>query len=104
MRRFLARPSSKPPNTRLMRPIPGNPLIVASPLNGSTLSALAVTALLISACGGGGSASTSGPAKKTSATTSKPKPAATKAPTDADQLNALLQRRAAALGGDDAAA
>src|SRR4051794_11969402 len=106
MRRFLARPSSKPPNSRPMRgeefPQPGNPLTVASLLNGSRWSTFPVVALLITACGGGSASTSPQPAKRTSASVSKPKLKATKPPGDNAQLNKLLIVRASALQSGEA--
>src|SRR4051794_6294751 len=82
-------------------PSRGNSLIVASLLNGSRWSALPVVALLITACGGG-SASVSQPAKRTSASVSKPKATATKPPNDTEQLNKLLILRSSALQSGEA--
>jgi hypothetical protein len=70
-------------------------------LNCARWSALPVAALLITACGGG-SASTSQPAKKMSASVTKPKAAATKPPSDTEQLNKLLIVRASALQSGEA--
>jgi|GEM_PF-6424647 hypothetical protein len=60
---------------------------------------MAVTALLAAACGG----SRPAPSQTTTQapTTTKPKPTATRAPTDAEQLNRLLADRAAALRDGD---
>jgi hypothetical protein len=76
---------------------------VASLLNGSRWSALPVVALLITACGGGSASTSPQPAKRTSASVSKPKlAAATKPPDDNEQLNKLLTVRASALQSGEA--
>ena len=67
---------------------------------------MTATAVLVAACGGNDAPSQD---IKRAATTqspgqSKPKPAATKAPNDTEQLNEMLAKRAAALrDGDEAA-
>lgn len=71
------------------------------------MAAVAATALLVAACGGGGETASTQPTKQTSTKASadtKPKAAATKAPTESEQLNKLLTERAYALhSGDEAA-
>src|SRR4051812_40606266 len=69
----------------------GHSLTVASLFDGTRLAALAAAAFLITACGGGGT-SEKPPATKTTvhSATTKPKPAATRAPTDSAQLTHLL--------------
>ncbi len=62
---------------------------------GSRWAALAVSALLITACGSG-SAHTTPAAQKTESTT-KPKPTPTRAPGDTEQLTKLVSERAKAL-------
>ncbi len=67
---------------------------------------MTATALLIGACGGNDAPSqeTKRASTTQSSGQSKPKPAATKAPNDSEQLNELLATRAAALrDGDEAA-
>lgn len=66
---------------------------------------MTATALLVAACGGDSSTPPQD-AKRASTNTSgqsKPKPTATKAPTDSEQLNKLLAARAAALRDGDSA-
>src|SRR4051812_9301008 len=103
MRRYLARPSSKPPEPGLDSAVRGNSLTVASPLNSSRWAAPAVAALLITACGGG-SASNPQPAKGTTTATAKakPKPAPKRPPNDTQLLTQLLEKRASALRTADA--
>jgi hypothetical protein len=80
---------------------------VRSLLDTSRLAAVTATALLLGACGGDGETPKQD-TKRTSTTQtsgqSKPKPTATKAPTDTEQLRALLAARAAALRDGDGAA
>src|SRR5829696_4184911 len=105
MRRFLEPRSSKPPNSRPSEgedlALMGHPLIVASFVVGSRWAALAVSALLITACGGG-SASTTPVAKKASTSASKAKATPTRAPNDTAQLIKLVSARAHALEIGDA--
>jgi hypothetical protein len=75
---------------------------VASLFDGTRLAALTAAAFLITACGGG-DASPKQPAQKTTvhSASTKPKAAATRAPTDTEQLTELLNDRADALAQED---
>jgi hypothetical protein len=78
---------------------------VASLFDGTRLAALTAGAILITACGGG-DASEKQPAAKTTAhaDAAKPKPVATRAPTDTEKITRLLDDRAYALEQADAEA
>jgi hypothetical protein len=72
-------------------------------MNLTRWTALTAATLLITACGGGGSANDKAPAatKTTQSGTPKPKPVATRAPSDSEQLTKLLTERAYALEQGD---
>jgi hypothetical protein len=75
---------------------------VASLSNLTRWTALTAVTLLITACGGGGSASDKPAAQKTvQSGAPKPKPVASRAPSDSEQLSNLLTERAYALEQGD---
>ena len=79
---------------------------MASLFDGTRLAALAAAAILITACGGSDARDKPSAAKTTTAQSKsvKPKPAATRAPSDNDKLTRLLDDRAYALEQGDAKA